>query len=337
MRDAKALIALLASALIISFLAMPSALATPSVANAQSEVDRLRTEAATKFEAANVANLRIKELRRETAAIEAANLQVKRDMASSSKVLAQIAIANYKKGSLGQSMDLLLSADPKQFLADAAMIEVISEKYSRELIRYKILVQKNQASQFVISDKVTALEREKTILNREVTAAKLALQKAEKVLKSLKSTERIQLERNEARRELQILNESRKYASTYNADGSKGSVALKYALDKIGDIYVWGGAGPTKWDCSGLTMRSFQRAGISLPHSAAMQFRYGRAISYENVKPGDLLFFGTPISHVSIYMGKGKMVQAPRPGKKVEVVSLTKRFGYKPFVGAKRL
>jgi cell wall-associated NlpC family hydrolase len=55
------------------------------------------------------------------------------------------------------------------------------------------------------------------------------------------------------------------------------------------------------------------------------------------VKPGDLLFFGKPISHVSIYMGGGKMVQAPRPGKKVEVVKFSKRFGAKPFVGARRL
>jgi cell wall-associated NlpC family hydrolase len=55
------------------------------------------------------------------------------------------------------------------------------------------------------------------------------------------------------------------------------------------------------------------------------------------VKPGDLLFFGKPISHVSIYMGGGKMVQAPRPGKRVEVVALTRMFGKKPFVGARRL
>jgi cell wall-associated NlpC family hydrolase len=55
------------------------------------------------------------------------------------------------------------------------------------------------------------------------------------------------------------------------------------------------------------------------------------------LKPGDLLFFGKPISHVSIYMGGGKMVQAPRPGKRVEVVKFVKMFGKKPFVGARRL
>ena len=84
-------------------------------------------------------------------------------------------------------------------------------------------------------------------------------------------------------------------------------------------------------------MRAFQKAGVSLPHSSRVQINYGKSISYSALKPGDLLFFGKPISHVSIYMGGGRMVQAPRPGKRVEVVGLTMKFGSKPFVGARRL
>jgi cell wall-associated NlpC family hydrolase len=133
------------------------------------------------------------------------------------------------------------------------------------------------------------------------------------------------------------LKDSQKYATSYVGDNSRGSIALKYALKQIGDIYVWAAAGPTRWDCSGLTMRAYQAAGVSLPHSSRVQVRYGKSIAYGSLKPGDLLFFGKPISHVSIYMGGGKMVQAPRPGKKVEVVKLTKMFGKKPFVGARRL
>jgi cell wall-associated NlpC family hydrolase len=102
--------------------------------------------------------------------------------------------------------------------------------------------------------------------------------------------------KNEINKENEILKKSKQFAQTYSADGSRGSIALKYALEQIGDIYVWAGAGPTKWDCSGLTMRSYQKAGVSLPHSAAIQFNYGKSISYENVRPGDLLFFGKPIS-----------------------------------------
>ena len=141
----------------------------------------------------------------------------------------------------------------------------------------------------------------------------------------------------EAARENKILQESKKYATSYRGDNTRGSIALKYALQQVGDIYVWAAAGPTRWDCSGLTMRAFQKAGVSLPHSSRIQVRYGKSISYGSLKPGDLVFFGKPISHVSIYMGGGKMVQAPRPGKRVEVVAMTKKFGSKPFVAARRL
>jgi cell wall-associated NlpC family hydrolase len=141
----------------------------------------------------------------------------------------------------------------------------------------------------------------------------------------------------EAARENKILQESKKYANSYRGDNSRGSIALKYALQQVGDVYVWAAAGPTRWDCSGLTMRAFQKAGVSLPHSSRIQVRYGKSISYGSLKPGDLVFFGKPISHVSIYMGGGKMVQAPRPGKRVEVVAMTKKFGAKPFVAARRL
>ena len=174
-------------------------------------------------------------------------------------------------------------------------------------------------------------------LNQQVTQAKSALAKAEKLLNSLAKADRERLLREETDRENKILSASKGYAASYKGDNSRGSIALKFALQQIGDVYVWAAAGPTRWDCSGLTMRAFQAAGVSLPHSSRIQIKYGKPISYSSLKPGDLLFFGKPISHVSIYMGGGKMVQAPRPGKKVEVVPLTKMFGRKPFVGATRL
>ena len=188
-----------------------------------------------------------------------------------------------------------------------------------------------------MADRTSLLLAEKKRLDKEVTDAKTALLKAEKLLKSLSKQERERLLREEAAREDKILSESKRYAASYEGDNSRGSVALKFALQQIGDIYVWAAAGPTRWDCSGLTMRAYQKAGVSLPHHSGSQFKYGKSVAYSDVKPGDLLYFGKPISHVSIYMGGGKMVQAQRAGKKVEVVNFTKMFGKKPFVGAKRL
>jgi cell wall-associated NlpC family hydrolase len=311
--------------------------AAPSVASAQREVDRLRTLAAEKFEDANEATIRIKALEKETNSLLTREAALQKELDAASTTLSRIAIAQYTAGGIGQSLDLLFSSDPTRYLSDAGTMDLLARNYSKQLREYATTKQKVEASQFVVADRTALLRAEREKLNRQVANAKADLAKAEKILKSLKKEDRERLAREEAARENKILNESKKYAQSYKGDNSRGSIALKYALKQVGDVYVWAAAGPTRWDCSGLTMRAFQQAGVSLPHSSRIQIKYGKSISAGSLKPGDLLFFGKPISHVSIYMGGGKMVQAPRPGKRVEVVKFVTMFGKKPFVGARRI
>ena len=328
----------LASLLIAVFMAQSiQAQAAPSVASVQRDIDRLRTLAAEKYEAANEATLKIKALQKETGALQQREELIQKELSVVSKVLAKIAISEYQGSGFGKSFELLFSSDPTQYLSDASVLDGVSKGYSKQLREYAATKQRVQATQLVLIDRTSLLLAEKKRLNQQVAEAKTALLKAEKLLKSLAKADRERLLREEAARENKILSDSKRYAASYKGDNTRGSIALKFALQQIGDIYVWAAAGPTRWDCSGLTLRAFQKAGVSLPHHSGSQFKYGKQVAYSNLKPGDLLFFGKPISHVSIYMGGGKMVQAPRAGKKVEVVNLTKMFGKKPFVGAKRL
>jgi len=303
----------------------------------QRDIDRLRTLAAEKYEAANEATLKIKALQKETGTLQQREEIIQKELSVVSKVLAKIAISEYQGSGFGKSFELLFSSDPTQYLSDASVLDGVSKGYSKQLREYAAIKQRVQATQLVLGDRTALLLAEQKRLNQQVAEAKTALLKAEKLLKSLAKADRERLLREEAARENKILSDSKRYAASYKGDNTRGSIALKFALQQIGDIYVWAAAGPTRWDCSGLTLRAFQKAGVSLPHHSGSQFKYGKQVAYSNLKPGDLLFFGKPISHVSIYMGGGKMVQAPRAGKKVEVVNLTKMFGKKPFVGAKRL
>jgi cell wall-associated NlpC family hydrolase len=90
--------------------------------------------------------------------------------------------------------------------------------------------------------------------------------------------------------------------------------------------YVWGAAGPTSFDCSGLVQWSLAQAGVVMPRVAADQARTGPAVPVSALQPGDLLFYHTDptapgyISHVAIYLGQGQMIQAPEPGMNVEIV-----------------
>jgi cell wall-associated NlpC family hydrolase len=82
-------------------------------------------------------------------------------------------------------------------------------------------------------------------------------------------------------------------------------------------------------------MRAFQAAGVSLPHSSRAQYGYGKAIARKDLQPGDLVFFGKPISHVAIYVGGDRMLHAPRSGSRVKIATFD--LGKKPYIGARRL
>jgi peptidoglycan DL-endopeptidase CwlO len=111
-----------------------------------------------------------------------------------------------------------------------------------------------------------------------------------------------------------------------------GGPAVAYAKSKIGDAYVYGAAGPSAFDCSGLTMAAWSQAGVSLPHSSSAQYSSGRHISESELQPGDLVFYYSPISHVGMYIGNGKIVNALNPGAGVVISGLHDM----PYVGAVR-
>jgi peptidoglycan DL-endopeptidase CwlO len=109
---------------------------------------------------------------------------------------------------------------------------------------------------------------------------------------------------------------------------------LEAAVSRIGMPYIWGAAGPTSFDCSGLVQWSFRQAGVIMPRVAADQARTGPAVPVSQLQPGDLLFYHTDptapdyISHVAIYLGGGKMIQAPEPGMNVEIVPVDVGSGF---------
>ena len=104
--------------------------------------------------------------------------------------------------------------------------------------------------------------------------------------------------------------------------------AVDTALAQVGDPYVWGAAGPDAFDCSGLMQYAYSAAGVSLPHSSSSQSRMGTPVSRDQLQPGDLVFFYSPVSHVGMYIGNGQMVHASTSGQPVKVASLDSMGSY---------
>ena len=101
--------------------------------------------------------------------------------------------------------------------------------------------------------------------------------------------------------------------------GSGAGVAVAAAQSVLGVPYVWAGASPSGFDCSGLTMWAWGRAGVALPHSAAMQYAMLPKVPQSDLQPGDLVFFYSPIDHVGIYIGGGLMIDANHVGGSVGI------------------
>jgi cell wall-associated NlpC family hydrolase len=118
------------------------------------------------------------------------------------------------------------------------------------------------------------------------------------------------------------------------ASSGAAQAAIDTAMAQRGKPYVWAASGPGSFDCSGLTAYAYRAAGISLPHSSALQSTMGKAVSRADLQPGDLVFFYSPVSHVGIYIGNGQMVHAPTSGDVVKVANLD---AMGDFVGGRRI
>ncbi|GAA4050727.1 C40 family peptidase [Nonomuraea soli] len=186
---------------------------------------------------------------------------------------------------------------------------------------------------------------------RRAEAAKLAAEKAvaeqQRETRQLVTVKRgLESELDSARSQAERLARARQAAlerSTYAryslaTGSSRGDAAANWALSQLGKPYVWAADGPSSYDCSGLTMRAWERAGIRLDHWTGTQWTSGPHVPISQLRRGDLLFFGYvssdpgTIHHVGMYIGKGLMVHAPQTGDVVRVASMWRR----DLVGATR-
>jgi cell wall-associated NlpC family hydrolase len=113
---------------------------------------------------------------------------------------------------------------------------------------------------------------------------------------------------------------------TVKAPGPAAQAAVNAALAKLGSAYVWGATGPTTFDCSGLMVWAYNKAGITLPRSSREQSTFGQPVSRDQLQPGDLVFYYSPVSHVGMYIGNGQMVHAPTSGDVVKISPLQSQY-----------
>jgi len=305
------------SLVIITGLLAPSpASAAPNLIEIQARVRDLETQATTAAEGAQEAKVQLARLKKTLDSVQQQASQQGASVAELNKSIGAIAAEQYKSGPLSKSLELLFSSDPSQYLSTAGSLEAVTRQKTIDLKKFSVATQRLNATSLTLSDKLALVKAAEARFKKQQDIANAKLAEAE-------DEENADQQRSLAD------------AGKYSGLSGRGGVAIKYALEQIGDKYVFGADGMTTWDCSGLTMRAFRTAGVSLPHSSKAQYGYGKAIAKKDLQPGDLVFFGKPISHVAIYLGPDRMLHAPRKGSQVKIANMN--MGKKPYIGARRL
>lgn len=321
--------------MVAGLVAPVTANAAPNLAQVKVKVRQLEEDATAAAEGAQEAKVKLAGLTKTLNGIKAKAEVQGQTVSTLQRSLGTIAIEQYKSGGFGQSFELLFSSDPTLYLSAAGSLDALTRRKSAQLRKFEAAQQRLNATTLTVNDKIVLVAAAQKKLAAQSAIALSKLAEAEKLLSKLSKAERERLAKLAEDEENADQASSLKAAKTASGVSGRAGIALKYALKQIGDRYVFGAAGMVTWDCSGLTMRAYQAAGVSLPHSSAAQSRMGKKVSFSSLKPGDLLFYGRPVSHVGIYLGGGKMVHAPRSGSRVKVAA-SGSLGRKPFVGARR-
>lgn len=232
--------------------------------------------------------------------------------------IAQLAAEGYMSGGLSPDIQLLESADPQQLL-NSASIMLQLQRENGDKVR-----QVSQAASAAKRARLSAIQSEHraTKLAHAMAATVAKIQAKENVLNSAAFS-----------KALAIYDSTGNYPTISVHGDSVGAQALRFALTRIGDPYVWGAAGPSAFDCSGLVVWAYAQIGIGLPHYTGYLWNSGEHIPRSELEPGDLVFFFADISHVGIYVGNGLMIDAPTFGQTVQIQPIA----WSVYVGAVRI
>jgi peptidoglycan DL-endopeptidase CwlO len=308
----------------------------PTIQTVQQRLGHLVMKSDELVEKYNQANLRYKAAKRAAAKATAAYLAAEHRLAIAQDQLSTSAAAQYEGGTFSATGALLSSDSGTSYLDQLDTLSMLSDHNAQTVSTFtqtqkQAKAAKTSAQHFYAQ---ATANRAKVADERQATTRQI--HQYQDLLASLNAQQRAlwlaQQNKNAVDTQAQVHTLNLKQVHITSAALKK---VISFALAQVGKPYVWGASGPNSYDCSGLTMASYAHGGISLPHSAAGQYGYGHHVSFNQLQPGDLLFFYQPIGHVAMYIGDGMMVSAPQTGEDVKIIPATSFGG--DYTGATRL
>ena len=316
----------LALAATVGLIPSSPAQAEPDVKDVQARVDTLFHEAEQASERYNDAKIELDQLKKDLRSLRADESRSDKSLDGTRDEVRVALLRQYSGSSFSAFSKVAAAADPSTFLEQMSTMSAFQRIQKSRLGDYqtglKALAIRSQATQARL-DQVAATEQE---LSDEQATIDGKLSDAKQLLGRLEEEERLAVLSRSAGRD-----DTTTTTTSVPVSGRAGA-AVAYAMAQVGDAYVYGAAGPSAFDCSGLTMMAWAQAGVALPHSSSAQYAGGTKVAAGDLIPGDLVFYYSPISHVGMYIGNGMIVHAANPGTGVNTAPLYSM----PYVGAVR-
>ena len=298
-----------------SVLLMQGSAHAETLAQAKTDYNQKMQQSEAATEAYNAANEQAAALQQKVDSLQAQISSDNLTMSSLDRAMGLQAAQQYESAGMSEALKLALNSSPETYLNQALADNEISQKEAQVL--KQLAADKAQVAQ---DQKLAATElaqQQATVATaqKQKTAAVAAAAQAKSVISTLSAAQQATITSGGG---------STTNTVTAVASNSRAATAVAYAKSKLGDDYVYAAAGPTTFDCSGLTMEAWAAAGVSLPHNAAEQYDSITHISESQLEPGDLLFYldGGSIGHVGIYIGNGMLIDAPHTGAWVREISM---------------
>jgi cell wall-associated NlpC family hydrolase len=316
------LITLMAAVVAVGItVATPTASAKPDLETVKKKVEKLDRQAEQASERYNDAKVKLAQARTKLDALNSDLARQQQVVDAIRDQVAQMVVDQYQGDALSTTSQVVLSSNPDAFLENLNAVSAynnqrgeVMKEFSTELDRLKL----RKAAVKAEAKRLSGLQK------------KMAAEKAQIDDKAAKA--KAVLDGLEADAQAKLMSGGFSGPLPDVPASGRAAVAVRFAMAQVGKAYSYGASGPNAYDCSGLTMRAWGMAGVGLPHSSSAQQGSGVRVSESELRPGDLVFYYSPVSHVGMYIGNGLIVNAENPSSGVRVTGLHSM----PYVGAVR-
>jgi cell wall-associated NlpC family hydrolase len=323
--------------------------AEPDIGTVQSRVDSLYHQAERASERYNNARLQLEAARTSLTALQADLTRQQRRVASVREGVAAAVVAQYQGQALSSTAQVLLSDDPDAFLDRLTTVAEHNDQQSQLMADYVVQAKRLEMRRAAAKRELVRIADTKAQLGSDKAEIDDKAAAAKSLLATLKQRAAARASRSRERAAARAASPSQQQSASPHTAATapaaapaaapvaapasgRAAAAVRYALAQVGKAYVYGAAGPSAFDCSGLTMMAWAQAGVGLPHSSSAQQGSGTRVSQSQLQPGDLVFYYSPVSHVGMYIGNGQIVNAENPSVGVKITGVNSM----PYAGAVR-